>query len=69
MGIAVSAEILKRALNDPEAKESSGAHAEPGRRDPVDAVAAIDRTRGRQACGGIRRTQGEHRELRGDPGR
>ena len=69
MGIAVSAEILQASAQRPGRQGIDGADAEAGRRHPVDAVAAIDRPRGRQAGAGIRRPQGEHRELRSDPGR
>ena len=69
MGIAVSAEILKRELNDPEAKESAGLT-----RNQADAILSmqLQRLTGLEAdklAAGICRPQGEHRELRGDPGR
>ena len=67
MGMAVSAEILRRALNDPEAKESAGLT-----RMQADAILAmqlqrLDRPGGRQAGAGIPRPEGRHRRLRADP--
>ena len=51
----------------PGSEGIDGAHPESGGCNPLDAVAAIDRTRGRQARRRVRLAQGKHRQLRGDP--
>ena len=60
MGIAVSAEILKRSAQRPRGQGIDRPHPKSGRRHPLDAVAAIDGPRGGQARAGIRRPQGKH---------
>ena len=69
MGMAVSAEILRRALNDPEAKESTSLT-----RMQADAILAMQLQRltglgGRQAGAGIHRPEERHRRLRANPRR
>ena len=49
MGMEVSAEILRRALNDPEAKAADQPDPDAGRRDPRHAAPAAHRPGGRQA--------------------
>ncbi len=65
MGLEVSAEILRRALNDPEAQRRDQPDPDAGRRDPRDAAPAPHRPGGRQARAGVHRAEGRHRRLRG----
>ena len=49
MGMEVSAEVLQRALNNPDAKATGRPDPDAVRRHPRDAAPAVDRPGGRQA--------------------
>ncbi len=69
MGMEVSAEILRRALDNPDARADRRPDPDAGRRDPRHEAPAAHRPGGRQAGRRVHRAPRRHRQLRADPRR